>query len=197
MTYNYSKEIQFGQRKSYSYSPYLGPQFLADWVADRDAAFGRIQDETPWVIEAGDGRLELEFTLSDDFLAEPFLEWLKAGFFKSGDGRASRYGAYLDKFVKRFEATQKIYRRYNAELRPVDKAAYTDISDYLLFAETLSVAYAKSENLVYLNSLLKCVDVICSPSAGCDMRLHARLASIISEERRHVRELCARLNVAI
>ncbi len=69
--------------------------------------------------------------------------------------------AWLDLLVQRFEVTKKIYETYPPSFRK-GEGANTSVRLYWLFALALCLFYARSNEIKYLNTLLKVCDLLCS-----------------------------------
>lgn len=72
---------------------------------------------------------------------------------------------WLDRLVKRFEVTKKIYDSYQAGFRK-GNGENTSVRLYWLFALALCLFYVHTHELKYLNSLLKVNDLLCSLPEG-------------------------------
>ena len=68
---------------------------------------------------------------------------------------------WLDRLVQRFEVTKKIYEAYQAGFRKGEDAN-TSVRLYWLFALSLCLFYARSNEIKYLSTLLKVCDLLCS-----------------------------------
>lgn len=68
---------------------------------------------------------------------------------------------WLDRLVQRFEVTKKLYESYQAGFRK-GEGPYTSVRLYWLFALTLCLFYARTNEIKYLNTLLKVNDLLCS-----------------------------------
>jgi hypothetical protein len=68
----------------------------------------------------------------------------------------------LDRLVQRFEVTKRVYGRYDADCRAVDKGDYLRLDLYVAFGVLLQEAYVKTSCLTYLNALLKLLDTVCA-----------------------------------
>ena len=68
---------------------------------------------------------------------------------------------WIDCLVQRFEVTKKLYETYLVGFRK-GEGVNTSIRLYWLFALTLCLFYAKSNEIKYLNTLLKVCDLLCS-----------------------------------
>jgi hypothetical protein len=68
---------------------------------------------------------------------------------------------WLDHLVQRFEVTKKLHARY-PEGFPKGEGAVDNVRLYWLFSLSLSLYYANSQSIKYLNTLLKVSDLLCS-----------------------------------
>ncbi len=77
--------------------------------------------------------------------------------------QAANTKVWLDRLVQRFEVTKKIYESYLVGFRK-GEGANTSVRLYWLFALSLCLIYARSNEIKYLNTLLKICDLLCSLS---------------------------------
>ena len=68
---------------------------------------------------------------------------------------------WLDRLVQRFEVTKKVYETYPPGFKK-GEGANTSVRLYWLFALALCLFYARSNEIKYLNTLLKVCDLLCS-----------------------------------
>ena len=68
---------------------------------------------------------------------------------------------WMDRLVQRFEVTKHLYATYGPHLRK-GTGEHKRISLYVIFAIGLAVIYRDTQNLRYLNCLLKLNDLLCS-----------------------------------
>jgi len=68
---------------------------------------------------------------------------------------------WLDRLVQRFEVTKKLYETYLVGFRKGEGVS-TSVRLYWLFALALCLFYARSNEIKYLNTLLKVCDLLCS-----------------------------------
>ncbi|MBI4665276.1 MAG: hypothetical protein HY751_02570 [Nitrospinae bacterium] len=176
MPYIYSTGGMPETKMQYSYSPFLGIGFLHDWFKDRDNALEYLGGVSPGQSpSAGD-----------------IFGGIKKGLGSSSIKEAEAAREKLATLVKRFEVTKRIYSAYNGELRPVDTQDFMGLGNYASFAETLIAAHEITGSLVYLNALLKCVDILCAARERIGDQLKGRVAAVIREERARVLAVCAR-----
>ena len=77
------------------------------------------------------------------------------------DVKGANTKVWLDRLVQRFEVTKKIYEYYPPGFRKGD-GANTSVRLYWLFALALCLFYVRSNEIKYLNALLKVSDLLCS-----------------------------------
>ncbi|MFC5528943.1 hypothetical protein [Cohnella yongneupensis] len=73
------------------------------------------------------------------------------------------YLRLLNAFTKSFEVRKRLYEQYTKEFKPLS-ANYRSVDNYAKFSFVLAVVYLKTNNLKYLNALLKINDTIASVS---------------------------------
>ena len=70
--------------------------------------------------------------------------------------------AVADKLVKTFEVRKRLYHCYNEKMRPYDERDFEDVSLYILFSCAMLLCYRRTNDLKYLNALLKSNDILLS-----------------------------------
>jgi hypothetical protein len=173
------------ERNTYYYTPYAGRQFLDAWKGARNAVLERLPVPTAAAppidtaaaspsAETRDTRVLLECALAE----------------------TDRGGhALLEMFVKKFETTKRVYEAYDADFRPVNRSAFLRLDLYVRAAELFEVAFCATEDVRYLNVLLKCLDTLSAVVGGLAQEEQARLARLIVQEREHVEALMRRLEI--
>lgn len=101
--------------------------------------------------------------------------------------RGDNTKVWLDRLVHRFEVTKKIYESYLTGFRK-GEGANTSARLYWLFALALCLFYVKSNEIIYLSTLLKVCDLLCSlpeselsghvPEFGLSAVLAAEIVSV-------------------
>jgi len=69
---------------------------------------------------------------------------------------------FFNSLIKSFEVRKKIYRNYYPPFKPVDDNDYKQLKDYLIFACFMGFFYLITDNLKYLNTLIKLNDTLLS-----------------------------------
>jgi len=177
--YIYSDGNRLENRNTYFYTPYLGIPFVNGWHAARQNAKNQLnisvlQDDIE-DDKLGSNRYTGEFVIKT--LLKEVLE--------------NRYSDTLKLLIQRFEVGKRIYDEYDKNLRPIPNSAdkYCSPQLYIGFAELLSLAYSNTKELVYLNSLLKVMDILVSISSELDAVHKNSLSRIIAEESTYISEL--------
>lgn len=114
------------------------------------------------------------------------------------DTQSESAGAWLDRLVQRFEVTKKIYDAYQPGFRRGEGSHYSPRL-YSLFALALCLFYAQTQDLRYLNSLLKTCDLLCSLD---EVALHGELPGpavilVLATESVYVRALAKNKGVCL
>lgn len=101
---------------------------------------------------------------------------------------------WLDHLVQRFEVTKKLYIRYPEGFRKGEGAA-DKVRLYWLFSLSLSLYYANTQSIKYLNTLLKVSDLLCSLENDVlvDTIPLQGLSMVIQVEMSYVRSLSDRI----
>tara|TARA_B110000858_G_C17752177_1_gene450232 strand:- start:161 stop:751 length:591 start_codon:yes stop_codon:yes gene_type:complete len=138
---------------NYSYSKYLGLQFIDYWKISRKENLKEFSKENLDVlIKKEDFRLALEgFTSSK----EMFSKWLK-----NIDLLNLDFIKDVNLLVKRFEVIRKIYNEYNDLMRPNNKNDYLQIDNYSLFGIVLGLLFSETKKYQYLNAHVKLNDIL-------------------------------------
>lgn len=179
--YPYAEGDRLEDRNTYFYSQFGGTAFLAAWKHDRDQALKELGAPLP-----APATME-----SEDGAAAALFEALYAAAV-GGKGTGKRF----DLLLQRFETGKRLYARYDADLRALDRGDYRHLSLYLRFGEVLDAAYASTGRLDHLNALMKLLDILVSLRGELVDGERGRLARLISSERAFVDALAERTGVA-
>lgn len=147
LTYNYIDSNTPEEKINYSYSKYGGEQFLLSYFDSRHKVL-------PANFKVEVLVLNLNSTVQTEVL---FNSWIKILQNQEEFNKVA-----LNLLVKRFEVTKKLFEKYDADFRTLNKLAYSNIRLYVLFSFVLSLAFKKYKSLQYLNALLKVNDIIIS-----------------------------------
>ena len=94
---------------------------------------------------------------------------------------------------QRFEVTKRLHGEYGNDWRPINQNDYIKMERYIRFAEVLSIAYRTTEKLVFLNTMLKCMDTLTAMTERLNSQQKERLHALIIDERHHIQMLCQQL----
>ena len=95
-----------------------------------------------------------------DFETYPLLLDLLHTLFYS-NAPSTNFKNWIDYLLKRFEVSKRLYKAYHANGKPKVKR-YKNLREYVLFNLLLACIYQRTQNLKYLNTILKLSDTICS-----------------------------------
>ena len=138
---------------NYSYSKYLGLQFLDYWKISRKEnlkEFDKLNLDI--LIKKLDSSCVLE---GFNFSEEIFSKWLK-----NIDLLNLDFLKDVNLLIKRFEVTRKIYNEYNDLMRPFNKKDYLYINNYSLFGIVLGLLFSETKKYQYLNAHVKLNDIL-------------------------------------
>lgn len=181
--YPYTTGNLLEKPNTYFYAEYHGRDFLEAWKRDRQNVYAKLGAELP----AAQGKPGLLKNLREKMLAGEFLDTHFV--FDAVQGDLADAKDLLNKLVQKFEVSKRWYSKYDASLRPADKAAYHDLELYVRGAEILEQAFATFGDLPYLNALLKSIDTLCSVCEELDAGQRGRLASLITSEAKYINSL--------
>lgn len=179
IAYRYAEGDLLEVPNSYAYAPYEGAAFIQAWWRSRQAALEALPAPVQSAGAHDDGRGATGARLAG----------LRRRLVAGETGARTD----LDRLLRHYEASRRIYADYTDEWRPKDKGDYRDLGLYLGFAEVLELAYTKIGTLTYLNALLKCLDTLTAMCAALPVSEGARLARLILRERACVVALDARV----
>ena len=138
---------------NYSYSKYLGLDFIEFWKSSREKNLKNLDKENLRTLI----NQNISFDDSKDFVLSKnlFLNWLD-----NIELEHKRVLIDVNLLVKRFEVTKKIYNDYNVLMRPSNKENYLNIENYSLFGIILGLLFSKTKDFKYLNAHLKINDIL-------------------------------------
>jgi hypothetical protein len=181
VSYIYSSGNLIEERNTYFYTPYLGIPFVKAWRMEREKAIKILGAPCEPPAPA-----ELQ---NDDSTGFALLESLYA------DIISSNFDNNLSLLIQRFEVGKRIYKKYDKNLRAIDRAQCHDLSLYLRFAEILDEAYTRSGKLNYLNPFLKIIDTLIALQDNLDGPQGGRLSRLIDRELQYVDKLAHLMGV--
>lgn len=171
--YTYAQGDLLYDRNVYSYSPFHGSTFLNAWEKSRATA----------ELNSKRGRnLILRET--------PTLSLIRS--VRSGIHTPERDVAAwrdLDRLVQRFEVTKRVHDDYTKAWRAADKTQFHSMPAYVELAETFAWAYKNTDQLTYLNVLLKILDTLSTLLGDLPNAFKERVHALIADENAFVESL--------
>jgi len=156
--YNYSKKDQIHQIQKYQKTPFEGKNFLL--------AYQNLREKNMKIIKE---------KISEEIKISKILKNIPIG--KSEEGKICtrillesilKDNLYLEKneeiinyIIKKFEVKKRIFSSYN-KLFVENSSNYEEMINYILLSNICIIKYEKTENLKFLNTILKLNDLICS-----------------------------------
>ena len=189
--YSYTRKNLFEERCHYMYTPYEGPQFLRAFLLTRQNIRDQIQqistmESIPSEYVALITILHKHVLTSPQATEGDSLYLLKervlhvlpsqpgACLFNTNMLLVDLWQAYLcqldsvqfcqgwlELLIKKFEVSKRLYVAYDSALQPVEKD-YDLLWNYALLAALVLYLYHQKQNLKYLNTGLKLVDLLIS-----------------------------------
>lgn len=194
--YKYAKGDLLSSPNTYFYTAYQGREFIESWKSSRSATVKGIEP-LQVLVESGH-IIPLSDVLKRSVIETVvLLDSLYADICKHESGISSEAGLLVNTFLKKFEVSKRVYRFYDGDFKAVNKQAYSDLPLYLRLAEIFEKAYVRLGNIQYLNVLLKIVDTLCSFSDLLREAEKSRLALLIEQEFKHIKELAEQAGVKI
>ena len=115
---------------NYSYSKYLGLEFIQHWKISRQVILHRFDKQIfKKIIE--------EETSHEKITGYTFSRKLFSNWLDIIDRNSKEILTDINLLVKRFEVTKKIYSEYNDLMRPQCKDNYLEVENYSLFGRIL------------------------------------------------------------
>jgi methionyl-tRNA formyltransferase len=188
INYPFAEGDRLVKRNTYFYTPYGGREFLSAWMDDRSGSTADPMEPPP------PGPLpDLDEKVFETAI---LLEHLMAGV-RVGIELSGKEAGWLLSLVKRFEITKRLHDSYNEKFRPENPKSYHSLSLYVRFAEVVAVAYGTTQNLIYLNALLKVIDTLMALRGDLEPSNLSRLAWLVGQERKYIEELSERIGVEV
>lgn len=175
--YPYGRDDPLQHPANYSFSPFLGRDFLLAWEHNRRL------DIPSLPCPAIDPALAAGDPASTAVLTERAMAEAEC---------PSDHGPCWQ-LLRKFETTKRLYRRYGPDMIADKQSGCDDLSLYLRFAEAMDVAARATGRLQFVNVLLKVMDTLVALSARLDEDQLGRLARLAESERKHVDSIVTRL----
>jgi hypothetical protein len=178
-------------RQFYMYSKFCGSEFLQQYNNYRMNAQMRLS--LKFIEERHNVKSDFESVLRDfETLAlRSEHQMVKELFDLVKRKQSFELRSKMEKLVHSFEIRKRIYGEYDENNKPVTDD-YKGTEPYLAFAATLSYCIVESDNLKYLNTLLKLTDTILSfeeDLSGVEAMLFIH---VLNEEQQAINNLMSR-----
>lgn len=180
--YSYAEGDLLEKPNTYQYSQYGGREFVLAWQSHRESVQAELGEPiSPVEADLTDSRLqELPCELHS------LLEDIMADISNGNNMEQLVLKDVLNALVRKFEVTKRLYASYDKDLKAVNKYDYRNLELYLRFAEIVDRAYSNSNNLTFLNVMLKLTDTLIAFRNELKEGQKARLAWLINRERSHI-----------
>ena len=180
--YSYSDENRFEHPNTYMYTPFGGTEFLTAYFSNRATAITTLQER--------ESDESLSAAVVPDCLTHRELQEIQEQLQQGEQGDAL---AKLEHYIRRFEVAKRLRNEY-----PVtDLSDRAPIQTHILFYNLLIVAYARHNDIRYINVMLKVSDtlisVLGSVSSADSIGL---LSSLFEQEMEIVEALMEKLEVS-
>jgi methionyl-tRNA formyltransferase len=180
VSYDYASGDLLENRNTYFYTKFQGRDFFTAWQRERATAIANTRGALPYKKNSSHAPIDL------------ILEKIRIDLSSSSSHADALLS--LNRILQRFEVTKRLHDEYNANWRPSVPQNYRGMERYVLFAEALDLAYAKTSKLPFLNTLLKCMDTVTALAAQLDSSQKNRVCQLIVRERDYVEQLLHNLD---
>lgn len=180
--YKYINDEAPSIKINYSYSKYLGKDFIESWRNTRAVVLSDC-DETELFSVISQKQINLwehEYVLSEKLL----MHWLSVY-----ECQVTKIDDAIFLLIKRFEVTRKIYFDYNIEMRPSNRNNYEDFKVYGLFGVLLGKLFLQTRKYPFLNALIKINDIIIGRFLQMNKEIKPLMALSIQQEVTIIEEL--------
>jgi len=198
--YPYAKGDLLNKPNTYFYAEFKGRKFFRDWMDDRNKLLPEQfslhpPPEIPDLLSISDlfQRLETGKPISTHTL----LTTLYCLIADTSHEISPEIINILDRLLGKFEVNKRIHSGYMQNFRAVDKTAYHNLELYILAAEVFEQAYARLNDIRYLNVLLKVMDTLCAMNQMLDINLRERLARLVDRELDHVQKIAEKTGLKL
>lgn len=172
--YSFVRNDILNNKNNYFYSTFKGNEFLQAWYENRQAVLNKSNKK--------DNTNKNSINCSTEELLKLFkIELL--------NNRIDNVIDSFDLLLQRFEVTKRIYAYYDKNYRPIDINDYHRLECYISFGEVLNLIYLKTGNIKYLNTLLKCLDILISLQKDLNTEQDSKLKELIKQEIFHIEKL--------
>lgn len=196
MIYQYSERNLLENKQKYQMTPFEGKEFLTAYEKTRKILMKQKCDENEFldIIESL-YKINHKEKSDDDTKFYSEYEFLSI-IIKGKNNLKKEDETTIEKFVKIFEVKKRIFDTYLINLERNYSDNYTNLRNYILFAIICLKKYETTDNLKFLNSVLKLNDIICSASGLISDENDLKLFQyVIEKELDFVKELQKRCGV--
>lgn len=196
MIYQYSERNLLENKQKYQMTPFEGKEFLTAYERTRKILMKQKCDENEFldIIESL-YKINHKEKSDDDTKFYSEYEFLSI-IIKGKNNLKKEDETTIEKFVKIFEVKKRIFDTYLINLERNYSDNYTNLRNYILFAIICLKKYETTDNLKFLNSVLKLNDIICSASGLISNENDLKLFQyVIEKELDFVKELQKRCGV--
>ena len=196
MIYQYSERNLLENKQKYQMTPFEGKEFLTAYERTRKILMKQKCDENEFldIIESL-YKINHKEKSDDDTKFYSEYEFLSI-IIKGKNNLKKEDETTIEKFVKIFEVKKRIFDTYLINLERNYSDNYTNLRNYILFAIICLKKYETTDNLKFLNSVLKLNDIICSASGLISDENDLKLFQyVIEKELDFVKELQKRCGV--
>lgn len=179
--YIYDRGDLLEHPQRYSYTPFQGYAFVDAWRQSRDQALQSLPEPVSHMPapQQIDGAITIESCCDTQLLMERAFAALRNKQDTTGLN-------ILDRFVKKFEITKRIYTAYLPDWRADTTSDYRNPGLYVRAAELFEAAFSQSADIRYLNVLLKIIDTLVAISGNLSTPQGQRLSRLIHQEHIHI-----------
>lgn len=199
MIYNYTENDLLEYPESYFYSKFNGVLFLESYYSKRFEKLSTLGSDL--IINSKFEKLKIEITSKIKILYSKNNK--DNSFFYTSDfllnilnDNNQNLNEKFYKIIQKFEITKKIYDKYQIDsFKGIGYNKNLDI--YILFGICLIDFYHKTKNLVYLNSILKLSDILCSQIKTDSSLISSGTIYIIKNELYVINKLLNKNNISL
>ena len=156
MEYQYDKNDLITNPQKYQKTMFLGNNFLNTYKESREKVIKKISVNEKKINfnKNKDVRIILKKEKFD-------VEELLAAILNNKNKLDLENNKIIDKLLKKFEIKKRICNKINNKFEEKDNE-YNNLKNYLLLLKLILIKYNETENLKFLNTVLKINDTICS-----------------------------------
>ncbi len=162
MEYQYNKSDLIKNPQKYQKTPFLGNDFLIIYKKSRQEIIKKTtikEDKKNIAIFKPNENIK-DILNKEQFELEELLNEI-LNFKKNRKEMDSKNDFIIDNLLKKFEIKKRISKKYNSNLKEMDKE-YNYLQNYLLLSKLGFIRYNETNNLRFFNTVLKINDTLCS-----------------------------------